>query len=304
LVVRIKLDLILGVFDRMSLPTQIPIKVLPLGYRPQSIDTKIDADLVRFHLYRQRTTIERLILGAKYKQSARQLSLECLRQNFPELTPTAFAQKIAHAWLQAKCPVDYTPSHPMSWNQDPTAIAALLSQILNTANIPYYITGGVAAIAHGEPRATIDLDVVISIDLADLPTLAANFEAQGFYVAGLADVLAGSLRCLNLTHLETIENIDLMISGQEEYDLIKFDRKRLYTLPGSGEVAIASPEDVIISKLIWRQESQSDKQWRDILGVLKVQQEKLDFGYLQGWVERFKLEEDWHRAKVEAGIII
>lgn len=287
----------------MSLPLQLPINAPPLGYRPQSIDTDINTDLVRFHLYRQRSTIERLILGAKYKQSARQLSLECLRQSFSELTPAAFAQKLAHAWLQTKCPVDYTPPYPMSWNQDPTAIAALLAQILNTANIPYYITGGVAAIAHGEPRATIDLDVVISIDLADLPTLAANFEAQGFYVAGLTDVLEGSLRCLNITHLETIENIDLMISGQEEYDLIKFDRKRLYTLPGSGEVAIASPEDVIISKLIWRRESQSDKQWRDILGVLKVQQEKLDFAYLQSWVERFGLEQDWQRAKVEAGIV-
>jgi hypothetical protein len=287
----------------MSLPTQLPIHVPPLGYCPQSIDTSIDTDLVRFHLYRQRTTIERLILGAKYKQSARQLSLECLRQSFPELAPEAFLQKIARAWLQEKCPVDYTSPQPMTWNQDPTAIAALLCQILNTANIPYYVTGGFAAIAHGEPRATIDLDVVISIDLADLPTLAANFEAQGFYVAGLTDVLAESLYCLNITHLETIENIDLIISGKEEYDLIKFDRKRLYTLPGGGEVAIASPEDVIISKLIWRRESQSDKQWRDILGVLKVQQEKLDFAYLQSWVERFGLDRDWQRAKLEAGIV-
>jgi hypothetical protein len=286
----------------MSSPPHLPIDTAPLGYCPQSIDTNIDADLVRFHLYRQRTTIERLILGAKYKQSARHLSIECLRQSFSELTDEAFAKKIASAWLQAKCPLDYSPPNLMSWSQDPTAIASLLAQILTAANIPYYITGGVAAIAHGEPRATIDLDVVISIDLADLPILAASFEAQGFYVAGLADVMAGSLRCLNITHLETIENVDLMISGREEYDLIKFDRSRLYTLPGSGEVAIASPEDVIISKLVWRRTSQSDKQWRDILGILKVQQEKLDFGYLREWVARFGLEEDWQRAKVEAGV--
>jgi hypothetical protein len=286
----------------MSSPTQLPLNAVPVGYRPQSIDTNITADLVRFHLYRQRTTVERLILGAKYRQSARQLSFECLRQSFPELTTEAFAKKIANAWLQEKCPVNYTPPNLMSWSQDPTAIASLLAQILNTANVPYYITGGVAAIAHGEPRATIDLDVVISIDLADLPTLAANFEANGFYVAGLTDVMSGSLRCLNITHLETIENVDLMISGQEEYDLVKFDRSRSYTLPGSGEVAIASPEDVIISKLIWRRTSQSDKQWRDILGILKVQQEKLDFGYLREWMERFGLEDDWQRAKVEAGV--
>jgi hypothetical protein len=288
----------------MSLPLQLPIDAAPVGYCPQSIDTNITADLIRFHLYRQRTTVERFRLGAKYKQSARKLSIECLRQSFPELTVEAFAQKIAIAWLQDKYRSDYIPPlNPMSWSQDPTAIASLLAQILNAANIPYYITGGVAAIAHGEPRATIALDVVIAIDLANLPTLAANFEAQGFYVAGLEDVMTGSLRCLNITHLETIENVDLMISGREEYDLIKFDRSRSYTLPGSGEVAIASPEDVIISKLVWRRESQSDKQWRDILGILKVQQEKLDFGYLQEWIVRFELEDDWQRAKVEAGIV-
>jgi hypothetical protein len=126
------------------------------------------------------------------------------------LTTAAFAQKIASAWLQEKCPIDYTPQNLMSWSQDPTAIASLLAQILNTANIPYYITDGVAA--------------------------------------------------------------------------------------------TASPEDVIISKLVWRRESQSDKQWRDILGILKVQQEKLDFVYLREWVARFELDADWQRAKVEAGV--
>jgi hypothetical protein len=95
----------------------------------------------------------------------------------------------------------------MSWNQDPSSIASLLAQILIAAEIPYYITEGVAAIAHGEPRATIDLDVVISIDLADLPALAANFEGQGFYVAGLEDVMVGSLRCAMTNSIELVTEI-------------------------------------------------------------------------------------------------
>lgn len=148
---------------QLSLAKPLPLKIdpPPFGYRSQSIDTNVSADLLRFHLYRQRTTEERFILGAKYRQSARKLSFECLRQSFPELIAEALARKIATAWLQAKCPPGYAPPNLMSWNQDPTAIADLLAQILTTAEIPYYITGGVAAIAHGEPRATIDLDVVI-----------------------------------------------------------------------------------------------------------------------------------------------
>jgi hypothetical protein len=72
----------------------------------------------------------------------------------------------------------------------------------------------------------------------------------------LEDVVSGSLRCLNITHLESIENVDLMISGGDEYDLVKLDRRQLYTLPGGEQVAIATPEDPIVSKLLWRRESQ------------------------------------------------
>lgn len=287
----------------MLSPIPFSLDEPPVGYRPQALDTSIAADFVRFHLYRQRSTEERLQLGAKFRQNARQLSLTCLKQSFPNLTEQGFAAKIANAWLQEKCPKGFSPSlNFMSWSQDPLAIASLMAQILNAAHIPYYITGGVAAIAHGEPRATIDLDIVISIDLGDLAAFAANLESQGFYVAGLADVVSGNLRCLNITHLESIENVDLMISGGEEYDLVKLDRRQLYTLPDGAEVAIATPEDTIVSKLMWRCESQSDKQWRDILGILKVQQERLDFGYIQEWVVKFGLDSDWQRAKLEAGV--
>jgi hypothetical protein len=123
----------------MLSPIQFSLDAPPVGYCPQAFDPSIAADRVRFHLYRQHTTEERLQLGAKFRHSARQLSIACLRQSFPNLSEQDFALKIATAWLQEKCPTGYVPSLScMSWNQDPTAIATLMAQILNSAHIPYY----------------------------------------------------------------------------------------------------------------------------------------------------------------------
>lgn len=82
---------------------------------------------------------------------------------------------------------------------------------------------------------------------------------------------------------------------------------------------LASPEDIILNKLQWsgatlrmshplrnaHQESgatQSDKQWRDILGILKVQGESLDFDYLNSWSNRLGFTEDLQQARTEAGL--
>jgi hypothetical protein len=190
----------------------------------------------------------------------------------------------------------------MNWSQDPLEIAALISQILAEAQIPYYVTGGVAAIAHGEPRATLDLDIVLSIPLGSLPPLVAMLEAEGFYVAELADALNGKRPCLNATHLETIENIDFILADDSEYEQLKFERRQWYQLASGKSIAIATPEDIVISKLQWRRRSQSDKQWRDILGILKVQQERLDLAYVDHWTAQFQVQPDWWQAKQEGGI--
>jgi hypothetical protein len=276
---------------------------IPQGYCPQAADTHPAADVIRFQLYRQHTIPERLQLADKFRQSARQISYQCLCQRFPDLTGQAMLIKIAKAWLLEKYPIDYVPrANFMNASSANPPIATLMARILNDAQILYYVTGGVAAIAYGEPRATIDLDIVIAIELSNLSTFATYLENQGFYVAGLAEVLGGQLGCFNITHLDTVENVDLMISGTTEFDLQKLGRRQLYTFPDGAQIALASPEDVVLSKLIWRRESQSDKQWRDILGILKVQQEKLDFVYIRQWVDQFELENDWQRALVAAGV--
>lgn len=63
-----------------------------------------------------------------------------------------------------------------------------------------------------------------------------------------------------------------------------------------------SPEDLVLQKLLWGSTSQSEKQWRDVLGVLKLQESSLDYGYITEWAEYLALVDMLIQALTEAGI--
>lgn len=276
---------------------------LPPNYRPQAEDTRVETDAFEFYLLRQRSNSERLQMGAATTRGARKLSLHCLRHQFASLTEQQFASKVAVAWLQEDCPPNFIPTgNSMTWIQDSTALASQLHRILESLTIPYYITGGVAAIAYGEPRTTRDVDVVIEMTPTALDRLVQTLEQEGFYVPGVEDVRSGRLRSLGITHIESISRADLVISGSSELERLKFERRRMIEVPENGALYFLSPEDLILAKLLWGQHSSSEKQWRDVLGVLKVQAESLDYDYLVKWAEPLQLTERLFQAFSEAGI--
>jgi hypothetical protein len=281
----------------------IPKFVIKPGYQPQSKDTTAEVDAFGFWLLRQRTPQQRLAMGVALNRSARQLSLTCLRRQFSELSQQDFAQKMAKVWLQDFCPFDYVPTgNEMTWIQDSITLAAQLHPILESLGIPYYITGGVAAIAYGETRTTQDLDAVLSLRLSDVSRLASALEQAGFYVPGVEDVISGRMQTLQVTHIESIARADLVIARDEPFDRIQFERRRQYPLADGTEVYFISPEDLVLNKIRWGQQSQSEKQWRDVLAVLKTQAENLDDAYLKQWAECLGLSEVLAQASIEAGI--
>lgn len=273
------------------------------GYRPQSEDTTAEVDIFGFSLLRQRTHKQRLEMGATLNRNARQFSINCFRKRFSDLTASELAQKLAKAWLQEHYPIDYVPAgDEMTWVQDSITLAAQLHPIFESLEIPYYITGGVAAIAYGEPRTTQDLDVVLSIQQTDISMLARRLEKAGFYVPGVEDIISGRMQTLQITHIESIARADLVIATGDEFDKIKFARRQQYEVPGGVEVYLASPEDVILNKIRWGQRSQSEKQWRDVLGILKTQGDDLDYEYLTQWASQLNILDLLSQAKIEAGV--
>jgi len=280
----------------------IPKFAIKPGYRPQADDTSVETDLLTFHLLRQRTAGERLRMAASLTRSARKLSLCSLRQQFGYLSPTQFAKKIALAWLQENCPPNYIPTgeSPM-WIQDSVQLAIKLHPIFEELGISYYITGGVAAISYGEPRTTQDLDLVMAISLDVIDRLSDALTEAGFYVPGIDDVKSGRMRTLQIIEMESISRADLVVAGTDEFERLKFARRRAIEFEGTA-LYFASPEDVILNKLRWRQRSGSEKQWRDVLGVLKVQAENLDYGYMREWAEQLGLIDALNQAVTESGV--
>ncbi|OLP19952.1 hypothetical protein BST81_02925 [Leptolyngbya sp. 'hensonii'] len=274
-----------------------------LGYRPQAASTSIETDVFEFALLRQRSNPDRLQMSAVLTQGARQLCLAGLRQTHPFLSESALAQAIAKAFLGNDCPPEFIPSGTeMTWIQDSIALAIQLQTIFADLDIPHYITGGVAAATYGEPRTTRDLDMVISLSLDRLDELVQSLENEGFYVPGVEDLHSGQLQTLGITHRETIARADLMLAGTNSFEQAQFSRRWAIEIPNRGTLYLASPEDIILSKLQWGTQSQSEKQWRDVLGILKVQSQTLDFGYLTCEAETLGLTQALLQAITEAGL--
>lgn len=281
----------------------IPKFTIKPGYQPQSSDTTPEVDLLQFWLLKQRTPEQRLQMGSGMNQNARRFAINCFRKRFCDLNQLEFARKLAQAWLAEDCPQHYIPTgNEMTWIQDSIALAEILHPIFEAFNIPYYITGGVAAIAYGEVRTTRDLDIVISVIPEYLSPLISELEKAGFYVAGVDDVISGRMQTLQITHIQTISRADLMIAEDSELERRKLERRQQYQIPTGAIVFLASPEDLILNKLSWRKFNSSQKQWRDVLGILKVQGDSLDKVYLYNQAESVGLIEDLNRAFIEAGL--
>jgi hypothetical protein len=107
---------------------------------------------------------------------------------------------------------------------------------------------------------------------------------------------------LNITHTETIANADIYITDKSPYSISQMNRKILIDVEGIPAFWIASAEDIILQKLLWGKGSKSEKQWRDVLGIIKLQADNLDYHYLTEWAENLDLVADLSEVLTQSGI--
>lgn len=176
-------------------------------------------------------------------------------------------------------------------------LLARVAPALERTEVPYMLTGSVASSAHGAPRSTRDLDIVIAPTRAQVQALIKQFPSTRYYAdeQQALDALAHRSQ-FNVIDFTTGWKVDFIIAEDSDYGRTAFERRKLIQIAGN-EVFVASPEDVIIAKLQWAKRTASNRQLQDVAGIVSTQAHSLDISYVENWVRELHLERQWQAAR-------
>lgn len=177
-------------------------------------------------------------------------------------------------------------------------------EALESLGIRYHLGGSFASSIHGVPRQTHDADLVAEVSVGDASALA-NALGDAFYadVSAMREAVRSG-RSFNIVDLESAFKVDVFVKGEGPFDREEFERAepQIIDAESGRTIVVKSAEDTVLRKLQWfvAGGGTSDRQWTDVLGLLKVQTGRLDVDYMRRWAASLGLEEHLERALCEA----
>jgi hypothetical protein len=178
-------------------------------------------------------------------------------------------------------------------------VAALLEELA----VPYALGGSLASSLIGEPRSTMDIDIAVSLDPSIGEVLLRRVGAEFYVPVTSARAAIRAKSSFNLVDTEHSLKVDLFVLGDSLLDRRQLERRVEIDLAG-GQVRIwvTSAEDQVLRKLDWyRRSGGSERQWRDVVGILRVSSESIDHGDLHSTAEELGLGsllgEAWRQAR-------
>jgi hypothetical protein len=171
----------------------------------------------------------------------------------------------------------------------------LVVRTLREADVPFMLTGSLAAAFYGAPRATQDVDLVIESEPDSLRRVVSHLQGAGLYAdleAALEALRSGGQ--FNVIDPATGWKADLIIRKARPFSESEFGRRQHKELLGI-EIALTTLEDLIVAKLEWSELGDSEIQRRDIRELLEIAGDTVDREYVERWVSALDLEQAWHR---------
>jgi len=185
-------------------------------------------------------------------------------------------------------------------------LAVSLTTLLNEVGIRYVIGGSVASSLVGEPRSTVDIDIAINLNKETLSTFVEGVRPSYYVPESDAERAVREHDSFNIIHNKAALKFDLFVLGNGTLDVNQMDRRRLVEVPTNppARLWITSPEDQVLRKLDWYRlgGNVSDRQWRDIIAILRINRTTLDDSYLTATAALVDLSDLLHQAKEAAGL--
>ncbi len=172
-----------------------------------------------------------------------------------------------------------------------------LIETFDRLEIPYMLVGSTVSSVYGFYRATADVDVVVDLSTETVEQFVELLKDEFYVDAGQIATGLKFRRSFNVIHLATAYKFDLFPLKRDAYSVVQFSRRRHEGTSIFGddpiELSLCTPEDIILNKILWYNLGGrvSDRQWNDILGVVTIKRDVLDFGYLRKWAVDLAIED-------------
>ncbi len=169
----------------------------------------------------------------------------------------------------------------------PYELMQKVADFLERESTPYRIVGSMASIVYGEPRFTNDVDVLADLHAEKVDAVCHEFPPPDFYVSAEAmrEAIANRHQ-FNILHIPSGLKVDVILSTDTEFGRLDLSRGRRIKSEGAYNALFASPENVILKKLLYFQEGGSEKHLRDVGGIFLIQGERIDPTYLDEWAAK------------------
>ncbi|MBM4042753.1 MAG: hypothetical protein FJ290_30055 [Planctomycetes bacterium] len=161
-------------------------------------------------------------------------------------------------------------------------LAAIVSH-LDAAGLPYMVVGSVASNVYGEVRTTYDTDIIVDAPWEHVQRFIRRLGPDYYVSEDAARAAWERQRMFNIIHVASGNKADIVCRKDTDYDITAFERRGSAMVFESIEAQVCTAEDVILAKLNWCRRSESERQYRDALGVAKARRSSLDLVYLAHW---------------------
>jgi hypothetical protein len=265
--------------------------------RTQSVDTHPDAERIMIEVVRSSPVSKRFKLVQSLTQSTFWSNIQAWRESHRE----ASEQEAAVHFLS--CCYGTGPAQRVQaalekserWHMQPIDLIAVMLPALHTFDelcVPYYLAGSIASSLHGMQQLAQDIDLVVDLGEARLPSLCALLQQHYLLDEDETRKAVRARTSFPLIHLDSLMKVDVVLTKRDAFAASMHQLIAQHTLDDRYPLfRLASASEMILFKLQRYQRDeqlrtdgmQDDAEWNDILGMLKVQGPDLDLPLLEEW---------------------